>query len=111
MPYVILSNCIDSMDRACMEECPVDCIYPGKRKLYIHPDECIECGACQVACPVEAITQKKKVPEAEKEFAEDNTTFFTTILQGRDAPLGNPGGWASLGEIGVDTPLVRDFTH
>ena len=23
--------------------------------LYIHPDECIDCGACEAACPVSAI--------------------------------------------------------
>jgi ferredoxin len=45
MPYVITSACIDTMDQSCVEECPVSCIYVGARKLYIHPDECIDCGA------------------------------------------------------------------
>ena len=39
MTYVIAQPCVDVMDRACVEECPVDCIYEGKRMLYIHPDE------------------------------------------------------------------------
>jgi ferredoxin len=34
---------------ACVEECPVDCIYEGERMLYIHPDECVDCGACEPA--------------------------------------------------------------
>lgn len=25
--------------------------------MYIHPDECIDCGACVDACPVQAITE------------------------------------------------------
>src|SRR4051794_38232521 len=53
--YVIAQPCVDLKDRACVEECPVDCIYEGKRMLYIHPDECVDCGACEPVCPVEAI--------------------------------------------------------
>jgi len=41
-----------------VEECPVDCIYEGPRMLYIHPDECVDCGACEPVCPVEAIFYK-----------------------------------------------------
>ena len=39
MTYVIAQPCVDVKDRACIEECPVDCIYEGSRSLYIHPDE------------------------------------------------------------------------
>ena len=46
MTYVITEACIGVKDRACVEVCPVDCIYEGEDQLYIHPDECIECGAC-----------------------------------------------------------------
>jgi hypothetical protein len=35
MIYVIGEPCIDVMDRARVEECPVDCIYEGGRTLYI----------------------------------------------------------------------------
>jgi NAD-dependent dihydropyrimidine dehydrogenase PreA subunit len=55
MAYVIGSACIDVKDGACVKCCPVDCIYVGGRTLYIHPDECIDCGICVSACPVEAI--------------------------------------------------------
>jgi NAD-dependent dihydropyrimidine dehydrogenase PreA subunit len=53
--YVITEPCIDVKDKSCIEECPVDCIYEGDRMLYIHPDECVDCGACEPVCPVEAI--------------------------------------------------------
>jgi hypothetical protein len=46
MPYVITEACKDTKDRACVDVCPVDCIYEGAEQLYIHPDECIDCGAC-----------------------------------------------------------------
>jgi NAD-dependent dihydropyrimidine dehydrogenase PreA subunit len=106
MPYVIADPCIDVMDKSCMEECPVDCIYEGERKLYINPKECIDCGACEPVCPVEAISQDRRVPEDLKEFVGDNARFFTVPLPGRDAPLGTPGGAHKTGPIGVDTELV-----
>jgi NAD-dependent dihydropyrimidine dehydrogenase PreA subunit len=103
MAYVIGAACIDVMDRSCIEECPVDCIYEGQRKLYIHPTECIDCGACEVACPTDAIVPDRK---AEQQFTVDNRQFFAEPLPGRDAPLGSPGGSARTGVLGVDTPLV-----
>ncbi len=62
MTYVIAEPCVDVKDRACVEECPVDCIYEGERALYIHPDECVDCGACEPVCPVEAIFYEDDVP-------------------------------------------------
>ena len=106
MPYVIAQPCIDVMDKSCMEECPVDCIYEGSRKLYINDKECIDCGACEPVCPVEAISQDRRVPDDQTEFVQDNVRFFTEVLPGRDVPIGVPGGAAGTGVIGVDTPFV-----
>ncbi|MBA2415346.1 MAG: ferredoxin [Geodermatophilaceae bacterium] len=106
MPYVIAAPCIDVTDKSCIEECPVDCIYEGDRKLYINPKECIDCGACEPVCPVEAISQDRRVAAEYGEHVADNAAFFTTTLPGRDAPLGNPGGATALGPVGVDTELV-----
>ena len=47
MPYIIAEPCINVKDKACVEVCPVDCIYEGADMLFIHPDECIDCGACE----------------------------------------------------------------
>ena len=58
MSYVIAEPCIDVQDQACVNVCPVACIQGerGKdRKLYIDPGACIDCGACEPMCPVEAI--------------------------------------------------------
>lgn len=109
MPYVIVSPCIDVNDKACVEECPVDCIYQGTRKSYINPKECIDCGACEPVCPVDAISQDRRVPEEDGQFIEDNRAFFTGVLPGRDQPLGAPGGAAKVGDLGTDTPLVRGW--
>jgi NAD-dependent dihydropyrimidine dehydrogenase PreA subunit len=109
MPFVIGSPCIDVMDRSCIEECPVDCIYVGERKLYIQPDECIDCGACMPTCPVEAISMDRRVSAAEADFAADNAAFFRSVLPGRQEPIGAPGGAAAAGAFGVDTRLVEAF--
>lgn len=109
MPYVIAAPCIDVTDKSCIEECPVDCIYEGNRKLYINPKECIDCGACEPVCPVEAISQDRRVPTEYGDFVADNAAFFTEALPGRDEPLGNPGGAMALGPVGVDTELVTGY--
>jgi NAD-dependent dihydropyrimidine dehydrogenase PreA subunit len=110
MPYVIASACIDVNDKACVEECPVDCIYEGARKSYINPKECIDCGACEPVCPVEAISQDRRVAEGDEAFVEDNRVFFTEPLAGRSQALGAPGGARKVGELGVDTELVEAWS-
>jgi Fe-S-cluster-containing hydrogenase component 2 len=112
MPYVIGKDCVDVNDRACMDVCPVDCIYVGDRKSYINPAECIDCGACEVECPVEAIfvDRSARGNETKTQFVEDSRNFFTLVLPDRDAPIGSPGGAAKVGEVGVDTPFITDFT-
>src|SRR6266545_4023581 len=86
MTYVIAEPCIDVKDKSCIEECPVDCIYEGDRMLYIQPDECVDCGACEPVCPVEAI------------FYEG------------DDPLGSPGGAAKVGPQVRDAAFVANYT-
>jgi NAD-dependent dihydropyrimidine dehydrogenase PreA subunit len=58
---------VDVKDKSCIDECP-DCIYEGEQMLYIHPDECIECGACEPVCPAEAIAYEDDVPEQNAPF-------------------------------------------
>jgi len=104
--YVIGEPCVDIMDRACVDECPVDCIYEGERSLYIQPDECVDCGACEPVCPVEAIYYEDDLPDDLQPYKDDNARFFNEPLPGREQPLGSPGGAAKLGVVGADTELV-----
>ena len=78
MAYVIAEPCVDVKDKSCVEVCPVDCIH-GKdedRQLYINPDECIDCGACEPACPVQAIFPQEEVPEKWKQFIAINFEYY-----------------------------------
>ena len=79
MTYTICEPCIDVKDRACVDECPVDCIYEGGRMLYIQPDECVDCGACEPACPVTAIFYEDDVPGEWKQFTPVNAEFFNDV--------------------------------
>ena len=80
MTYTITSPCLDVQDQACVEVCPVDCIHfdEGEDKmLYINPDECIDCGACEPACPVTAIFAEHDVPADQAAFKEINVLWFS----------------------------------
>ncbi|MCO6431034.1 MAG: ferredoxin family protein [Deltaproteobacteria bacterium] len=90
MTYVVTKPCLGTKDRSCVEVCPVDCFYNIKKKKYndqygaglapdgepgmlvIHPDECINCGACETECPVEAIYEDSGVPDEYKDFIKIN---------------------------------------
>jgi NAD-dependent dihydropyrimidine dehydrogenase PreA subunit len=84
MAYVIAQPCIGVKDAACVEACPVDCIHPTKDEpafdeanhLYIHPEDCTDCGACVPVCPVSAIFEASDLPTEWKGFAQINRDWF-----------------------------------
>ncbi len=72
MAYVVTSNCNGCRFTDCVDVCPVDCFYGDDKMLYIHPDECIDCGACEPACPVSAIYPEEDVPADEEKWIQIN---------------------------------------
>jgi NAD-dependent dihydropyrimidine dehydrogenase PreA subunit len=79
MPFVIAEPCIDVMDRACLRVCPVACIHGDNgqdRKLYIDPEECIDCGACEPTCPVEAIYDEFALPAKWQQYADIDALWY-----------------------------------
>ena len=69
MSYVITEACLGERWAACVEVCPVDCIYPGEHEqtpfMVIDPEICISCEACLYVCPIEAIVAtESEAPEA-----------------------------------------------
>jgi NAD-dependent dihydropyrimidine dehydrogenase PreA subunit len=85
--YIICEPCVGTKDTACVDVCPVDCIHPRKDEpqfqsaemLYIHPDECIDCGACVPACPVEAIFALDETPDKWSQFIPKNAEFYQKL--------------------------------
>ena len=91
MAFVITKNCEGVCDTACVDVCPVDCIHPTKeewssqgydpehlegKQLYINPEECIDCGACEPACPVQAIFPEDEVPFDMVSYIDKNKAWY-----------------------------------
>lgn len=74
MTFVVTDNCLKCRFTDCVTVCPVDCFHADDEMLYIDPDECIDCGACEPECPVEAIFEEGDLPEDKKEWIEINAT-------------------------------------
>jgi ferredoxin len=109
MTYVITQKCIGTCDTACVDVCPCDCIlgpvpldelrqapaaergsrFPGIQ-MFIDPDVCIDCGACEAECPVAAIFLDDDVPDEHRGDIERNAAFFrrpparATVLDASD---------------------------
>ncbi|MBI4951653.1 MAG: ferredoxin family protein [Myxococcales bacterium] len=75
MAYVVGDPCVKCKYTDCVEVCPVDCFYEGENTLVIHPDECIDCGACEPVCPTTAIFELEELPEDQKPYIELNAVF------------------------------------
>ena len=95
MTYVITQKCIGTCDTACVDVCPCDCIlgpvsldqlrqapanqrgsrFPGIQ-MFVDPDECIDCGACEPECPVAAIYLDENVPDEHRADIARNAAFF-----------------------------------
>ncbi len=84
MAYIVAEPCIETKDTACVEVCPVDCIHPTKEEaefesadqLYIDPETCIDCGACEPVCPVTAIFPEEELEDKWKDFIDKNADYF-----------------------------------
>ena len=75
MTHIVIDSCQDCMYTDCVTVCPVDCFYGDREKegmIYIHPDECIDCGACIPECPVEAILPEDELPDDKQEWLAIN---------------------------------------
>ena len=84
MAYIITEPCIGTKDASCVEVCPVDCIYEGEDQFYIHPDECIDCGACEPECPVNAIFPEESLPPEWANYTPIDAVWYTDKAAARE---------------------------
>jgi ferredoxin len=75
MAFVVTNNCVKCKYTDCVAVCPVDCFYEGANMLVIHPDECIDCGACEPECPNKAIYAEAEVPSRYQVYQSINAVY------------------------------------
>ncbi len=82
MAHVIVDYCVK--DAVCIESCPSDAIHPVPSEadfdtvsqLFINPAMCMDCGACAVVCPSNAIYAVGELPKEKADFARLNYVHF-----------------------------------
>lgn len=93
MAFVVTEPCFGCKYTDCVVVCPVDCFYEGEKMLFIHPDECVDCGACVCECPVEAIFHEDEVPEQWRGYIALNAEMAPKCpnISERKTPLAGRG--------------------
>lgn len=79
MAYVVAEPCIKCKYTDCVEVCPVNCFYEGNNVLVIHPDECIDCGACEPVCPTKAIFPESDLPDKWARYKDINAEWAVKL--------------------------------
>ena len=111
MTFVITQPCIDVQDQSCVEVCPVDCIHydeDSDRMLYIEPEVCIDCGACEPACPVSAIFAEADVPEDQEHFLEINALWFEDAAAARAKVVDIPALEEAVAAAAASAPAAEE---
>ena len=68
MAHIVAEPCFNCKYTDCVVVCPCNCFHEGDQMLYIDPDECIDCCACEAECPVSAIYLDENVPQDQHPF-------------------------------------------
>ena len=89
MAYIVADPCVKCKYTDCVAVCPVECFYEGENSLVIHPDECIDCGACEPECPTTAIFEESALPDKWKAYIDINS-----VMSGAKTPSeADKEGW------------------
>jgi Fe-S-cluster-containing hydrogenase component 2 len=70
--------------------------------MYINPDECVDCGRCEPACPVVSIYHQDDIPSDKESFVGINSAVFVE--------LGTPGGARKVPPLAADHQAVAAWT-
>jgi ferredoxin len=100
MTYVVTEKCIGCKHTDCIAVCPVDCFHEGPNFLAIAPDECVDCGLCEIECPIDAIVSESELPAAQQHMLALNAELvrlWPKITEKKD-PLPEASHWATVGD-------------
>ncbi|MCR9289352.1 MAG: ferredoxin family protein [Bacteroidetes bacterium] len=87
MAFIVGDNCVKCKFTDCVTVCPVDCFYELETMLIISPEECIDCGACEPECPVEAIYEEDDVPAGQEHYIELNAKESERLMAEGAEPI------------------------
>ena len=89
MPHVVTEPCTGCKNTVCITVCPVICFHEDEQRVWIDPEECIDCRACVPECPVDAIFEAAQVPAKWKRYIRLNAekSKELPVLTERRTPL------------------------
>ena len=96
MTYLVTDICIGCKHTDCIEVCPVDCFHEGENFIVIDPDECVDCGLCEIECPVDAICSESNLHPHQLPLLALNADLsrcWPKIIE-RKTPLPDADHWA-----------------
>lgn len=98
MAYVVTEICIGCKHTSCVPVCPVDCFREGENFLVIDPDECVDCGLCEIECPVEAIVSECELTPENLHCAQLNADLSRVwpVIDQRKPALPDADHWAKV---------------
>lgn len=79
MTAVVTDNCQACRFTECVNVCPVACFHAAEDMLFIDPDVCIDCTACLVACPVQAIHMSGDIPPELAHWIDKNAEMAAVL--------------------------------
>jgi len=119
MAYIVADPCVKCKYTDCVAVCPVDCFYEGVNFLVIHPDECIDRGACEPECPTTAIFEEGDLPEKWNPYIEINAVLSGAKTKDEADTAGWPQqlldsdceAWPNITDQGEALPNAADFEN
>jgi len=100
MTFIVTESCIRCKYTDCVEACPVDCFHEGPNFLVIDPEVCIDCAACVVECPVEAIFDVADLPPEQQHMISLNAELAHKwpVITERNGPMLDAEEWSEVKE-------------